>query len=195
LSFIRAPYPEELVLQHTPTVIGLVAFAVVVMFAKPSALSIACTIGFFWLHIIGARWIYSFVPYDDWLGQLTGTSTKDLFGWQRNHYDRFVHLASGLLGVPPISEILQRCGGMRSRGAAIMGISTILAIGSLYEIFEWQLAVTLAPNQAEAYNGQQGDIWDPQKDLALAAFGAVVSAVLVSHWVPASVKRTITPTQ
>jgi len=194
LSFIRAPYPEELVIQHVPTLLGLAAFAMVVVFAKPSRLTFACVLAFFWIHILGARWIYSFVPYDDVLRSIAGTTTSELFGWQRNHYDRFVHFSSGLLGVPPVSEILQRCGGMRSRGAAIMSISAVLAIGSLYEIFEWQIAVTLAPDQAEAYNGQQGDIWDPQKDLALAAFGAVISAILVSLWVPPSMKPTVAPT-
>ncbi len=180
LSFIQAPYPEELLLQHAPTVLGLVALAFVVVLAMPSRLSFVCTLTFFWLHILGARWIYTFVPYDDWLDQLTGTTTNQLFGWQRNHYDRFVHFASGLLGVPPVSEILQRRVGMRPLGAAIMSISAILAIGAIYEIFEWQMAVILAPNQAEAYNGQQGDIWDPQKDLTLATLGAVVAVLLCS---------------
>lgn len=191
LSFIQSPYPEELVLQHVPTLLGLVVFAIVVVIVKPSALTFACVLAFFWIHILGARWIYSFVPYDHVLRSIAGTTTLELFGWQRNHYDRFVHFSSGLLGVPPVSEILQRWGGMRSLGAAIMSISAVLAIGSLYEIFEWQLAVTLAPNHAEAYNGQQGDIWDPQKDLALAAFGAVISAILVSRWIPPSIERTV----
>jgi putative membrane protein len=31
----------------------------------------------------------------------------------------------------------------------------------------------------KSYNGQQGDIWDPQKDLAMAFIGSVISAALV----------------
>lgn len=37
----------------------------------------------------------------------------------------------------------------------------------------------LAPDAADAYNGQQGDAWDAQKDMALALAGALVAAVLL----------------
>jgi putative membrane protein len=39
--------------------------------------------------------------------------------------------------------------------------------------------MTFAPDWAEAYNGQQGDIWDPQKDMALAAAGSILAAGVV----------------
>ena len=39
----------------------------------------------------------------------------------------------------------------------------------------------MAPDWADRYNGQQGDIWDPQKDMALALLGATLST-LVSAW-------------
>jgi len=182
ISFFGAPYPQELVLQHTATLFGLACLTAAVVFANATTLSFACVSIFIGLHIVGARWIYSFVPYDEVANYLTGTTVSELFGWQRNHYDRLVHFASGLLGVPPASELLQKYGGMRPLGAAWMGIACIMTIGALYEIFEWQLAVRLAPQQAEAYNGQQGDIWDPQKDMASAWLGAMVSAVLLCRW-------------
>lgn len=182
LSFIDAPYPDQLVLQHVLTVLALVALLLVTIFGKPSGVSFWCLIAFLALHILGARWIYSFVPYDDWAEQLSGQTLSERFGWNRNHYDRFVHFASGLLGVPPASEALQRLGGMRPLGAAIMSISLVLSLGALYEILEWQIAMTFTPAQAEAYNGQQGDVWDPQKDLALACFGGIIAAGLVFRW-------------
>ena len=184
LSFFGATYPQELVLQHTATVFGLVCLTVAVMFANASRLSFACVSIFISLHIIGARWIYSFVPYDDVAKYLTGTSISELLGWQRNHYDRLVHFASGLLGVAPASELLQKYGSMRPLGAAMMGVACIMTIGALYEIFEWQIAVRLAPSQAEAYNGQQGDIWDPQKDLLSAWLGSMLAATLLFRWSP-----------
>lgn len=184
LSFIDAPYPQELVLQHIPTSIGLVLLALAVVFVRPTGLSCFCILAFVWLHLIGARWIYSFVPYDALVKRVTGISVSDYFGWERNHYDRFVHFASGILGVLPASECLQRFANMRPLGAALMGISCVMAIGAIYEILEWQIAVTFSPAQAEAYNGQQGDIWDPQKDLALAGLGSLLSAGLVFRWSP-----------
>lgn len=184
VSFVDAPYPDELVLQHIPTLLGIVCLMLAIVFASPSRRSVACVIVFLWLHVIGARWIYSFVPYDELVEQVTGTTLSQYFGWQRNHYDRLVHFASGLLFVPPASEILQRYGGMRPVGAAITSICCVMTIGAVYEILEWQIAVTLSPLQAEAYNGQQGDVWDPQKDMALAGLGAILSAICVSRWSP-----------
>ena len=126
--------------------------------------------------MIGATWIYSFVPYDELSIWLTGSSLSEQMGWQRNHYDRLVHFASGILIVPPATEWLRRANGMRIPAAAIMSIAVVMSIGAVYEILEWQIAVRLSPGQAEAYNGQQGDIWDPQKDLALALAGSLIAA-------------------
>ena len=182
LSFVAAPYPEQMILQHVPTVIGLALLLAVTLRTRISGLSFACSIAFLWLHIIGARWLYSYVPYDELARHLTGTSLSELFGWQRNHYDRLVHAAFGVLAVPPISELLQRCCGIRPEAAAVLSVACVAAVGAAYEIFEWLIAVTLSPERAEAYNGQQGDVWDPQKDLALAGLGSIVSAVLVGRW-------------
>tara|TARA_R110002049_G_scaffold185580_3_gene353788 strand:+ start:8491 stop:9138 length:648 start_codon:yes stop_codon:yes gene_type:complete len=184
MSFVGAPYPDELVLQHVPTVLGLVIFTIVIIRFRPSTVSFVCATLFLWLHLIGARWIYSFVPYDGFFHSVLGITLSDHFGWQRNHYDRLVHFASGILGVPIASEILQRLCGMRPRGAAVMAVMSVLAVGAMYEILEWQIAKSLSPEQAEAYNGQQGDVWDPQKDMALALFGAMIAAVFALQWSP-----------
>jgi putative membrane protein len=182
LSFVEAPYPEELVLQHVPTLVGVVLLGFVVWRFQPSRLTIACCLAFLWIHIIGARWIYSFVPYDDWSRQWLGFSISETFGWKRNHYDRLVHFASGLIGLPPISELLQWTCKIRPLHAAILGIACVLAIGAVYEILEWQIAMVFSPEIAESYNGQQGDIWDPQKDLAIAWLGAIIAAGALFRW-------------
>lgn len=184
LSFVQAPYPEQLLLQHILTVIGIILLAVATVGPKLSNLSFACLIGFLWLHIIGARWIYSFVPYDDFAQMISGVTISETFGWQRNHYDRLVHFASGLLWVAPGSELLQRACGMRPLAAVLLAISLVLSIGAIYEILEWQIATMLSPAQAAAYNGQQGDVWDPQKDMAFAGLGAVISAGALFRWIP-----------
>jgi putative membrane protein len=41
------------------------------------------------------------------------------------------------------------------------------------------MAMTLAPDWADSYNGQQGDMWDAQRDMALAACGAIIGIGLV----------------
>ena len=59
-----------------------------------------------------------------------------------------------------------------------MGLTCILAMSAVYEIIEWALAMALAPDWAEAYNGQQGDMWDSQKDMALATAGAIITLLV-----------------
>ncbi len=53
------------------------------------------------------------------------------------------------------------------------------AVSAVYELFEWFLSIVLAGPMANDYNGQQGDMWDAQKDMALAALGAFASAVVL----------------
>jgi putative membrane protein len=120
------------------------------------------------LHTIAARWIYSFVPYDEWTDALLGVRLSEVFGWQRNHFDRLVHFAYGL------------CAVMMLRLKALRSLEIVAATSALYELFEWGVAVSLAPDLAEAYNGQQGDIWDPHKDMALALLGAAVAVVALA---------------
>ncbi|MCM2371943.1 DUF2238 domain-containing protein [Aporhodopirellula aestuarii] len=187
LSFVDAPYPNELLLQHAPTTLGVALLTFAVVRFRPSNLSIMCCLGFLWLHIVGARWIYSYVPYDDFIQMLTGRSLSESFGWERNHYDRFVHFASGVLGLPPISNYLQSFCRVSPAAAALLAMACVLAIGAAYEVLEWQIAMTFSPEMAESYNGQQGDVWDAQKDLALAWLGAIVTVPMIYRWVPVPV--------
>ena len=45
----------------------------------------------------------------------------------------------------------------------------------LYELFEWGLTMVLSPQDAAAYNGQQGDMWDAHMDMLLATLGALAA--------------------
>ena len=92
---------------------------------------------------------------------------------------RFVHFAFGLLAVPVASEVFRRHAGVSRRLALILSVGFVIAVGALYEIFEWLLALFLAGSAADEYNGQQGDQWDAQKDMALAALGALLVVLLV----------------
>ena len=62
-----------------------------------SSRSYVLAVIFLFIHIIGARYLYSYVPYDDWTQQLFGVQLGEFFGWQRNMYDRLVHFSYGLL--------------------------------------------------------------------------------------------------
>jgi putative membrane protein len=186
-------YPHEQLLQHVPTVVAIVLLAVAVRRRWLSTSAFVCLVLFLWLHILGARHIYSYVPYDDWFQRAFGFSPTRHFGWQRNHYDRFVHVCFGALAVPPTCEVAQRFGGLGRYWAIVFAVAFTATLSSAYEIAEWIVAIVLSPESAEAYNGQQGDMWDAQKDMALAAGASLVAAILMM--VPTHRRPRATPWQ
>ena len=131
------------------------------------------------VHIIGARYLYSYVPYSDWSQSVFGWSIDEQFGWQRNMYDRLVHFCYGLLLFGLMYDVFKAWFKSASYSQLIFLVLLFnMATSALYELFEWSLAMTMSPADAEAYNGQQGDMWDAHKDMALALLGGIISAVL-----------------
>lgn len=134
---------------------------------------------FLLIHIVGARYLYSYVPYDDWTQQLFNIELNTLFGWQRNMYDRLVHFSYGLLLFSAMFESLRDILKIQSLKQLIaLTLMLNMSTSMLYELIEWGIATTLSPEAAEAYNGQQGDVWDAHKDMALALLGGVIAALL-----------------
>lgn len=137
---------------------------------------------FLFIHIVGARYLYSYVPYDDWSNYLFGVEISELFGWQRNMYDRLVHFSYGLFIFPMILDMFCRIfpaiTGTSKRTIILLVLQFNIATSTLYELFEWALAMGLSPEAAEAYNGQQGDMWDAQKDILLALIGGSLAAII-----------------
>jgi putative membrane protein len=177
VSLIRSNYPHEQWLQHPPTVVALAALLWAARRQWFSNAAMTCLVAFIALHIVGARWIYSYVPYERWFDAAVGSGPREWFGWTRNHYDRLVHVAFGALLVPPLVEIAVRFGRLRFSGAIVFALLMIATVSAVYEVFEWLLAIIVAPEYAEAYNGQQGDLWDAQKDIALALGGGIAGAL------------------
>lgn len=170
LSAWGALYPSNTWLQVGPVAAAL-PFAWRALLRSPiSNASAGCITAFVLLHLFAARWSYSFVPYDAWLSPLAS---------ERNHFDRLVHFAFGTLAMAPVVEAGARYWNLSLRMAVVFAITFVFAVGGLYEIFEWSLTLALAPEDAGAYNGEQGDMFDAQKDMALAGLGAV----LVAPWV------------
>ncbi len=130
---------------------------------------------FLCLHTIGAHYTYSEVPYDRWIRSLTGWSPNEAFGWQRNHYDRFVHFCYGLLMAYPIREFFLRVADARGFWGYFLPLDVTLSTSFLYELIEWGAATLLGGELGMAYLGTQGDVWDAHKDMALAALGALLA--------------------
>lgn len=166
-------------LHQTGTLIFLAIILALYRYWHISAKAYVLAILFLLIHIIGARYLYSYVPYDDWTQQLFGVQISEIFGWQRNMYDRLVHFSYGLLLFSAMSQSLKHLLNTQSI-KQLIAITLMLNMSTslLYELFEWGIATTLSPEAAEAYNGQQGDMWDAHQDMALALIGGIIAAAM-----------------
>lgn len=125
-----------------------------------------CLFIFFGLHLVGAHYTYAEVP----IGNLFGG---------RNHYDRVVHFAYGLLWAKPTLDLFAARARAQGIWAWIMPVLFLSAHGGIYEVIEWFAAEQFGGGLGEAYLGTQGDGWDAQKDMMLASLGAAIG---VTGW-------------
>ena len=177
LANVAQPFPDLAPLQHGPTLLLTFATPWLLRRWPLSSRSVGCIWLFLLLHTFGARWIYSYVPYDDWARMLSGHDISGLLGLHRNAYDRLVHFAFGALLTGPVAEVVRRKGGLRHGWSLAFAFAAVGLGSALYEIFEWLLTVIAAGETADYYNGQQGDVWDPQKDMAAAQVGSALALI------------------
>jgi len=135
-----------------------------------SALSYLLFTIFMSLHLIGAHYTYSEVPFGFWM--------QDALGLARNHYDRVVHFSFGLLIAYPLREWLLRVTGARPGWSYFLAVALVLAFSGFYEVMEGIVAMLVSPELGMAYLGTQGDQWDSQHDTFLAFSGAVVAMLV-----------------
>ncbi|MEP6962438.1 MAG: DUF2238 domain-containing protein [Acidobacteriota bacterium] len=128
---------------------------------------------FLGLHEWGAYEMYSYVPLGEWM--------KPWFGTERNHYDRLVHFSYGFLLAYPMQEWFMRSAGVHSRFRYFLPIQFTLACSAVYEILEAWAASILSPEHGQEFLGMQGDIWDAQKDMLMAAIGASITMGLLAY--------------
>ncbi len=176
ITCINPLYPHEQYLQHAGTVLLLAPLLFDLAKNRLSMNTFACVVLFTLLHVVGARYIYSYVPYKEW-SVSAGIVGADFFQDPRNHYDRFVHLAFGLLMFPYFRHLSKEWLKLNIPTAILMSWLIVQAGSMIYELFEWLITVFLSSEEADCYNGQQGDMWDAQKDMALAMIGSTVAAI------------------
>lgn len=129
----------------------------------------------FCLHAVGSHYTYSLTPYQSWFHWLGGLPLHEWFDWQRNHYDRLVHLVYGLSLFLPFQQYLQQRLLLEQTVAAMLSVHLVLSTSALYELLEWGAAMTVGSDVGMAYLGTQGDVWDAHADIALAGLGAVIA--------------------
>lgn len=122
---------------------------------------------------IGGHYTYAQVPFGFWM--------QEAFGFARNHYDRLAHLIQGIVPAIFWRELLLRHTPLRRGGWLFFLVSaTALAGSAVYEFIEWWAAV-LGGSAADAFLGTQGDPWDTQWDMCLAAIGSILAQLAFSR--------------
>jgi putative membrane protein len=123
--------------------------------------------------VVGGHYTYAKVPLGFWM--------QDAFGFARNHYDRIGHFAQGFVPAILAREILLRKRVVRGRGWLFtIVVSICLAFSALYELLEWVVA-ELSGSKGDSFLGTQGDVWDTQKDMALAFLGAITAQLTLGR--------------
>ena len=159
------------VLETLPAWVGLVAL---IYFNKRMTTLLYILIA---LHCIilcvGGKYTYAEVPFGFWV--------SEIFGWSRNHYDRLGHFFQGFEPAILAREVLLRK-RVVSKGVwlSVFCITLPLAFSAFYELIEWWVALFTGEN-AEAFLGTQGDVWDTQWDMFLALIGAGVAVLALSR--------------
>ncbi len=121
------------------------------------------------LHTLGGHYTFALVPFD---------FVTNLFGFERNHFDRVAHFSVGFYAFA-IAEWLDRRKLVANRFILFTyPVAVIASIAALYEIIEWIYAVSSDPNAGDAFLGSQGDVWDAQKDMLADSLGALFATSL-----------------
>jgi putative membrane protein len=170
-------YRQDWLLENVIVFVAVPLFVATCRKLRFSNLAYTCLFVFLVLHEIGAHFTYSEVPWRDWLSTVTG---GDATPAGRNHYDRFVHFCYGLLILPVAWELFAARASPRGLWRWLMPPLFVMSHSVIYELVEWLAAVVFGGDLGMAYLGTQGDAWDAQKDMALAAAGAFVGTALMA---------------
>lgn len=124
--------------------------------------------------IVGGAYTYARVPIGEWV--------QEMFGLERNPYDRFGHFFQGVTPAIVARELLLRTSPLRpGKWLFFIVLCIALAISASYELVEWASAVLWGDGSVE-FLGTQGDPWDAQWDMFSALIGAGLAQSLLASW-------------
>ena len=160
------------ILEVFPAIIGAVVLALTYRRFKFTILVYILIALHMIILMVGGHYTYAEVPIGNWI--------RDQFELSRNHYDRLGHFAQGFVPSMIAREVLLRLRVVK-RGSWLntLVISICLAFSALYELLEWTVSA-LTGSAGDAFLGTQGDVFDTQKDMAMALAGAIVALLVLS---------------
>jgi putative membrane protein len=161
-------------LEVLPAIIGLVLMAITLKSFPLTRL----LYNFILLHcivlMVGGHYTYAEVPLFDTIANWLGS--------ERNNYDKVGHFFQGFVPALLAREILIRKGIVNGKAwLNVIIVAICLAFSAFYELIEWWVAVASGEN-AEAFLGTQGYVWDTQSDMALALVGAIISLIVLAKY-------------
>ncbi len=170
---INPKYPDDWLLEN---ILVFLFFPFTVWMDKKhhySLLSIILLLIFASLHSLGSHYTYAEMEHFDGITQF--------FGFERNHFDRLVHFLFGLLLFRILFE-MTTSGINTIKTALLFTFMMIITISTLYEVFEWLAVAIFHPELGIAFLGTQGDVWDAQKDIMAAIFGALINIFFYKNY-------------
>ncbi len=181
IGFAFGPYDRSAwLLENALSLIAVAVLAATYRRFPLSRISYLLIFLFLGLHTLGAHYTYSKVPYDAWWQSLFGATLNEQLGWERNHFDRFIHFAYGALLVYPVREVFLRIAGVRGFWGYFLPLDLTMSTSMLYELIEWAAALLFGGDLGAAYLGTQGDEWDAHQDMALASLGGMISVCAIA---------------
>jgi putative membrane protein len=178
-------HPQDFFLEHILTVLAVAVLVWSYRRFRLSNISYTLVFVFMCLHVVGAHYTYSEVPYKEWAAAI-GSWFGDESGIDpaadsgRNHYDRFVHFMFGLTLAYPVREVFVRVVRVRGFWAYYLPLDVVMSWSMIYELVEWAIAVFVGGDVGQSYLGTQGDEWDAHKDMALATLGGLIAMTVTA---------------
>jgi putative membrane protein len=165
-------------LEVVPAMIGLLILAFTFNSFRLTNLLYILILAHCIVLMVGGHYTYAEVPLFD-----------DLFGAERNNYDKVGHFFQGFVPAMIAREVLIRKNVVNTRAWLNLFILSIcLAFSAFYELIEWWVAAATGEN-AEAFLGTQGYAWDTQSDMALALIGGIMAVILLSRFHDIQLKK------
>ena len=156
-------------LEVAPAIIGALVLVFTYKFFKLTTLLYVLILIHCIILMIGGHYTYAEVPV-----------FNDLFGATRNNYDKLGHFTQGFVPALIAREIILRKNIINDRvWQSFFIITFCLAFSAFYELIEWWVALASGDN-AEAFLGTQGYVWDTQSDMGFALLGAIVALITLS---------------
>lgn len=161
------------VLEVAPAVLGLLVLAFTARTFPLTPLLYLLILIHCVVLMVGGHYTYAEVPLFDWL--------QPIFGWERNNYDKLGHFLQGFVPALIARELLVRKAVVASTAwRNFFIVCFCLAFSAFYELLEWWAALA-AGEDASAFLGTQGYVWDTQSDMGFALLGAILSVTLLAR--------------